>query len=86
MATDVDVNCRDVVKGAFSKGNGSAGFCPRVPRLDQWVNRSFRAVERAADWLMGSAGPIFVTLCIVLVSIGAWTFCELARRLLDPLR
>lgn len=53
-----------------------AFICSRLPWLAGFVNRSFRRVEKCADWLMGSAGPAFITLCIVLVSIGAWTFCE----------
>lgn len=42
--------------------------------LAQAVHRSFRKVERCADWMTGAAGPIFVLLCISLVSIGMWTF------------
>ncbi len=38
------------------------------------VHRSFRKVEHAADWAVGKAGPLFVVLCTVLVSIGIWTF------------
>ena len=38
------------------------------------VHSSFRRVERAADWLTGCAGPVFVAICIVLVAGGVWTF------------
>ncbi|KAN0064581.1 hypothetical protein ACQY0O_002209 [Thecaphora frezii] len=38
------------------------------------VHRSFRGVERFADWLTGSAGPLFIVLCIILVIGGIWTF------------
>lgn len=44
--------------------------------LAQVVHRSFRRVEHCADWMTGAAGPLFVGLCIVLVSIGMWTFCR----------
>lgn len=45
--------------------------------LARLVHRSFRKVERFADWMTGAAGPVFVVLCLVLVCIGVWTFCEL---------
>lgn len=38
------------------------------------VHSSFRRVERAADWLTGCAGPVFVAICITLVAGGIWTF------------
>ncbi|KAJ1036822.1 hypothetical protein NDA10_005338 [Ustilago hordei] len=38
------------------------------------VHSSFRRVERAADWLTGSAGPVFIAICITLVVGGVWTF------------
>ncbi|TKY86246.1 hypothetical protein EX895_005071 [Sporisorium graminicola] len=38
------------------------------------VHSSFRRVERAADWLTGCAGPLFVAICITLVAGGIWTF------------
>ncbi|KAJ9480317.1 putative Palmitoyltransferase PFA3 (putative) [Pseudozyma hubeiensis] len=38
------------------------------------VHTSFRRVERAADWLTGCAGPVFVAICIILVAGGVWTF------------
>ncbi|SPO37951.1 uncharacterized protein PSFLO_03428 [Pseudozyma flocculosa] len=38
------------------------------------VHVSFRTVERAADWLTGSAGPVFIAICIILVVGGIWTF------------
>ncbi|PWN45842.1 zf-DHHC-domain-containing protein [Ceraceosorus guamensis] len=38
------------------------------------VHRAFRRVESCAEWLTGAAGPLFVAICTVLVSIGAWTF------------
>ncbi|PWY97720.1 hypothetical protein BCV70DRAFT_44563 [Testicularia cyperi] len=42
--------------------------------LANLVHVSFRRVERAADWLTGSAGPLFVSICLVLVLGGIWTF------------
>ncbi|UZJ54960.1 hypothetical protein CBS101457_004280 [Exobasidium rhododendri] len=42
--------------------------------LAQVVHRSFRKVEYFAEWLTGAAGPVFVALCSILVSIGAYTF------------
>ncbi|SPO27331.1 uncharacterized protein UTRI_10448 [Ustilago trichophora] len=38
------------------------------------VHASFRRVERAADWLTGCAGPVFIAICITLVVGGVWTF------------
>lgn len=42
--------------------------------LAELVHVSFRRVEKGADWLTGSAGPVFVGICIVLVVGGVWTF------------
>ncbi|CBQ72785.1 conserved hypothetical protein [Sporisorium reilianum SRZ2] len=42
--------------------------------IAQIVHSSFRRVERAADWLTGCAGPVFVAICITLVAGGIWTF------------
>lgn len=81
VTTTTDGACRPV---AGVSAGGGAGLCPRMPRLDRMVNRSFRKVEKAADWLMGSAGPIFVGLAILLVSIGAWTFCKCAQSIAQP--
>lgn len=54
--------------------SSASSLSSRLPWLAGFVNRTFRRVEKVADWLIGSAGPVFVTLCILLVSIGAWTF------------
>lgn len=43
--------------------------------LARLVHRSFRRVERIADWLTGAAGPIFIALACILVGGGVWTFC-----------
>ena len=40
------------------------------------VFRCFRWLERAGDALTGAAGPVFVTLGVVLLSMGAVCFCE----------
>lgn len=40
------------------------------------VFRCFRCLERAGDKLTGAAGPVFVTLGVVLLSTGAFCFCE----------
>ncbi|CDR99550.1 uncharacterized protein SPSC_06113 [Sporisorium scitamineum] len=42
--------------------------------IAQIVHSSFRRVERAADWLTGCVGPVFVAICITLVAGGIWTF------------
>lgn len=42
--------------------------------LAELVHVSFRRVEKGADWLTGSAGPLFVAICIILVAGGVWTF------------
>ncbi|CEH12884.1 vacuole protein [Ceraceosorus bombacis] len=49
----------------------SSAVMRSVARL---VHRAFRRVESCAEWLTGAAGPLFVAICTVLVSIGAWTF------------
>lgn len=40
------------------------------------VHRSFRRFEYFADWLTGTAGPIFVAICWLLVGMGAWSYCR----------
>lgn len=40
------------------------------------VHKSFRRVERLADWLVGSAGPVFICIASFLVWLCAYTFCE----------
>lgn len=42
--------------------------------IAQLVHASFRNVERAADWLTGAAGPVFIAICLTLVIGGIWTF------------
>ncbi|KZT67918.1 zf-DHHC-domain-containing protein [Daedalea quercina L-15889] len=39
----------------------------------------FRAIERVGDKITGAAGPVFVTLGVVLLSIGAACFFEVVR-------
>ena len=41
-----------------------------------FVIRCFKKVEQTADWLTGKAGPVFVTLCWILISLGGLCFCE----------
>ncbi|KAH9830290.1 DHHC palmitoyltransferase-domain-containing protein, partial [Rhodofomes roseus] len=45
----------------------------------QQVFRCFRAVERVGDKITGAAGPLFVTLGVVLLSVGAGCFFEVVR-------
>ncbi|EPT05472.1 hypothetical protein FOMPIDRAFT_124435 [Fomitopsis schrenkii] len=45
----------------------------------QQVFRCFRAVERLGDKLTGAAGPLFVTLGVILLSVGATCFFEVVR-------
>ena len=40
------------------------------------VFRCFKTVERIGDRITGAAGPVFVALAVVLLSIGAFCFCE----------
>ena len=40
------------------------------------VFRCFKKLERAGDALTGAAGPLFVFLAVLLLSIGAFCFCE----------
>lgn len=49
------------------------------------VHSSFRRVERAADWLTGAAGPVFIAICITLVVGGIWTFFSTMFLQLAPL-
>lgn len=42
------------------------------------VFQCFRWLERVGDRLTGAAGPVFVTLGVVLLSIGVFCFCERA--------
>lgn len=41
------------------------------------VNRGFRRVERAAERVIGRAGPLFVAIYLGLVGTGVWLFCTL---------
>ncbi|OJT09976.1 hypothetical protein TRAPUB_13539 [Trametes pubescens] len=51
--------------------------------MPQWctrqVFRCFKWLERAGDRLTGAAGPVFVTLAIVLISIGVFCFFEVIQ-------
>ncbi|KAI0635541.1 DHHC palmitoyltransferase-domain-containing protein [Trametes polyzona] len=48
--------------------------------MPHWVTREvfrcFKCLERAGDRLTGAAGPVFVTLAVVLLSVGAFCFFE----------
>ena len=44
--------------------------CPRV------VFRCFKALERFGDRVTGAAGPVFVALAVVLLSLGVFCFCK----------
>lgn len=41
------------------------------------VFRCFRRLERFADRITGAAGPWFVALAIILISLGSLSFCKL---------
>ncbi|EIW57164.1 zf-DHHC-domain-containing protein [Trametes versicolor FP-101664 SS1] len=51
--------------------------------MPQWctrqVFRCFKWLERAGDRLTGAAGPVFVTLAIVLLSLGVFCFFEVIQ-------
>ena len=40
------------------------------------VFRCFKALERFGDRVTGAAGPVFVALAVVLLSLGVFCFCE----------
>ena len=40
------------------------------------VFRCFKVVERCADRVTGAAGPYFVALAVVLITLGAICFCR----------
>ena len=40
------------------------------------VFRCCKWLEQAGDALTGAAGPVFVALAVVLLSVGAVCFCE----------
>ncbi|ORX35428.1 DHHC palmitoyltransferase-domain-containing protein [Kockovaella imperatae] len=44
------------------------------------VIRCFKRVEHAADWLTGAAGPVFIFLCWVLISLGGFAFFDVIGR------
>ncbi|KIJ52373.1 hypothetical protein M422DRAFT_25993 [Sphaerobolus stellatus SS14] len=46
-------------------------YCTRV------VFRCFKCLERAADRITGAAGPFFITIAYVLLSIGTFAFFEI---------
>ena len=40
------------------------------------IFRCFRRLERFADRITGAAGPCFVGLAIILISLGTLSFCK----------
>lgn len=44
--------------------------------LTRAVFRCFKCMERSADRVTGAVGPLFVTIAIVLLSMGIFTFCK----------
>ena len=40
------------------------------------VFRCFKWVERVGDRITGAAGPYFVGLAVILISLGTLSFCE----------
>ena len=40
------------------------------------VFRCFKKLERLGDRLTGAAGPVFVALAVILISVGAFCFCK----------
>ncbi|KAI0819261.1 DHHC palmitoyltransferase-domain-containing protein [Trametes gibbosa] len=45
----------------------------------KYVFRCFKCLERAGDRLTGAAGPVFVTLAVVLLSVGVFCFFEVIQ-------
>ena len=45
----------------------------------RYVFRCFKWVERIGDRVTGAAGPYFVGLAVILISLGMISFCEYAR-------
>ena len=48
----------------------------KIKMCSRTVFRCFRWMERMGDKVTGAAGPVFVTLAVVLLSIGTFAFCE----------
>lgn len=59
----------EILSGNFKKTK----MCSRA------VFRCFRWMERMGDKVTGAAGPVFVTLAIVLISSGVFCFCESSK-------
>jgi hypothetical protein len=45
-----------------------------IRRPSSLVIQCFKRVERAADWVTGAAGPVFVGLCWLLIVTGGMAF------------
>ena len=42
----------------------------------RYIFRFCKWLEHVGDVLTGAAGPVFVTFAVVLLSVGAFSFCE----------
>ena len=56
--------------GVPQHGGGKPMICAK------YVFRCFKWLERAGDALTGAAGPLFVFLAVILLSVGAFCFCK----------
>ncbi len=54
-------------------------------RSSQLVIGCLKRVEKAADWLTGAAGPVFIALCWLLTGFGGLAFCGLYMSIPVPL-
>ncbi|WVR08354.1 hypothetical protein IAU60_005409 [Kwoniella sp. DSM 27419] len=51
-----------------------------IHSLSGTVIRCFKSVERAADWMTGAAGPVFVFLCWTLIGSGGLLYFDVVVR------
>lgn len=55
---------------------GTSHSSQLVMKCSERVFRCFRAVERLGDRVTGAAGPFFVGLAVILLSLAIFTFCK----------
>lgn len=61
--------------------------CQGIPKKTKMCSRAvfrcFGWMERMGDKVTGAAGPVFVTLAIVLISSGVFCFCESSKVVIE---
>ena len=63
--------CFSVVASLVSLNSAGMSRC-----FTRGVFRCFKWLERVGDRITGAAGPVFVALAVILLSLGAFCFCE----------